>query len=102
MPFQREEEKRKWQLYVENAFEGITIKWIYGEQRIGKSTILRAVTWDLQQRWKRDNKQNIQLFYVDLEDERTDVPYVVRQLEAALEENAMKGIKSCVIVGVFL
>ena len=97
MAFPRNEEKEKWQTFVENAFKGYAIKWVYGDKSIGKSTILRAVIWDLQQKWEKKGSDQ-QLFYVDLENEDIDrVPYIIQSLEMALKENAVKGIKSCVV-----
>lgn len=100
MAFARNEEKEKWQTFVENAFSKYSIKWIYGDESIGKSTILRAVVWDLQQKWKKtDRESKQQLFYVDLENQINPVPEIVESLSIALDENAAKGIKSCVVFG---
>ena len=101
MPLNRDEERENWQVFVESALEGFAIKWVYGEQGIGKSCILKEIGWNLQQKWEKEGKK-LRLFYVNLEGDPRDNETIIRDLTNEMDKTIENGIKPCVIFGMQL
>lgn len=99
MTLERKTEKKNWETFINEVFEGVWFWWVFGNQSIGKSTIVKNIIHELQQKQKPDDKK--QYLYLNLEKENDDSQFLVAQLRKTLVENANKGIKSCVVLGMW-
>ena len=101
MTFARDKQKKLWKKFIKRSLSDPTIWWLYGDENIGKSTMLQNVVYELQQ---ESQETKLKYIYLNLSKQSNhnhdheDSAHMCEQLRKLLKENASQGFKCCVVL----